>query len=178
VSPGVRPGARTEDGQLFFDDLAVGDRWASPSRTLTDAGFAFFAAATGDNHPLHYDDEYAKGTRFGRRVAHGLLVMATTAVGASPLTHRLHASMIAFVKQGCRFLRPVLVGDTVYPEHEVQALEPKGDRGVVRLAARVKNQRGETVLDGFHVYLVRRRPAPAGRVPAGAGRPGPERRRR
>ena len=143
------------DESLYFDDLGVGDRWQSPSRTVNDAHFAFFAGLTGDNNPLHYDDEYAKRTRFGARLAHGLLTMGMTAVGASPLSHRLHESMIAFLEQGCRFLKPVLIGDTIYPEHEVVALERKGDRGVVRLAARIKNQRGETVLDGFHVYLIR-----------------------
>jgi 3-hydroxybutyryl-CoA dehydratase len=153
-------GAAGDGQQLYFEDLAVGDRWQSPSRTVNDIHFGFFAAMTGDNHPLHYDDEYARKTRFGGRVAHGLLVMAMTAMGASPLTHRLQESMIAFVEQGCRFLKPVLIGDTVYPEHEVLALTPQGDRGVVRLGARIKNQRGETVLDGFHVYLVRcRRPS-------------------
>jgi 3-hydroxybutyryl-CoA dehydratase len=147
------------DEELYFDDLRVGDRWESPSRTVTDAHFAFFAGMTGDNHPLHYDDEYARRTPFGARLAHGLLVMSMTAVGASPLSHRLHGSMIAFVEQGCRFVKPVLIGDTIHPEHEVVALEPKGDRGVVRLAARVRNQRGDVVLDGYHVYLVRRRAA-------------------
>jgi 3-hydroxybutyryl-CoA dehydratase len=148
----------SDDGQLYFDDLSVGDRWQSPSHTVNDAHFAFFAGMTGDNHPIHYDEEYARKTRFGARLAHGLLVMGMTAVGASPLSHRLHDSMIAFLEQGCRFVKPVVVGDTVYPEHEVLALEPKGDRGVLRLAARVRNQRGEVVLDGYHVYLVKRRP--------------------
>jgi acyl dehydratase len=145
--------------QLWFDDLKPGDRWESPSHTMTDAQFAFFAGMTGDNHPLHYDVEYAKKTRFGAPLTHGLLVMAMTAVGASPLSHRLHDSMIAFLEQGCRFVGPVLLGDTIYPEHEIVATERKsGERGIVRIAARVKNQRGETVLDGFHVYLIRCRP--------------------
>jgi len=163
----ARPVRAIVHDQLYFDDLAVGDRWESPSRTVNDVHFAFFAAMTGDNHPLHYDDEYVKKTRFAGRVAHGLLVMAMTAVGASPLTHRLHDSMIAFVEQGCRFLKPVLVGDTVYPEHEVVGLERKGDRGIVRLAARIRNQRGETVLDGFHVYLLRCRPLSGGQTSGG-----------
>lgn len=151
------------DEQLWFDDLKIGDRWQTPSRTMTDAMFAFFAGMSGDNHPLHYDVEYARTkTPFGKPLAHGLLVMGMTAVGASPLAHRLHDSMIAFLEQGCRFLKPVVIGDTLYPEHEVAATERKsGERGIVRIAARVKNQRGEVVLDGFHVYLVRRRPGTA-----------------
>lgn len=145
--------------QLWFDDLKLGDRWQTPSVTMNDAHFAFFKGLTGDNHPLHYDVEYAKKTPFGAPLAHGLLVMSLTAVGASPLAHRLHDSMIAFLEQGCRFLKPVLIGDTLSPEHEVVGLDRKGDRGVLRLAARIRNQRGEVVLEGFHVYLVRCRPA-------------------
>src|SRR2546427_12896205 len=108
----------THDSQLFFEDFTIGDRWQSPSRTVNDAHFAFFAGMTGDNHPIHYDEEYAKTTRFGGRLAHGLLLMGMTAVGASPLAHRLHESMIAFLEQGCRVVKPVLLGDTLYPEHE------------------------------------------------------------
>jgi acyl dehydratase len=144
--------------QLWFDDLKVGDRWESPSVTMNDAHFAFFKGLTGDNHPLHYDVEYARTkTPFGAPIAHGLLVMGMTAVGASPLTHRLHDAMIAFLEQGCRFVKPVVIGDTLHPEHEVIELIPKGERGILKLAARIRNQRGEVVLEGFHVYLIRRR---------------------
>lgn len=144
-----------DDDQLYFEDFRVGDVFRSPSRTVGDAHFLFFAGMTGDNHPIHYDDAYARTTSFGARVAHGLLLMGMTALGASPLSHRLEAAMIAFVEQGCRFLRPVLIGDTVHPEFEVVALEPKGERGVLRLAVRLTNQRAEVVLEGHHVYLLR-----------------------
>ena len=69
-----------QDAQLYFDDFKVGDRFRSPGRTLGDAHFLLFSGLTGDNHPLHYDEEYARQTRFGARVAHGLLVMAMSAV--------------------------------------------------------------------------------------------------
>jgi acyl dehydratase len=144
-----------ETTQLFFDDFQIGDRFESPGRTVGDAHFLSFAGLTGDNHPIHYDEEYARKTRFGARVAHGLLVMAMTAVGASPLSHRLAQSMIAFAEQDCRFLKPVLLNDTVHPEFEVVGLDRKGERGLLRLAVRVKNQRGELVLEGHHAYLLR-----------------------
>jgi 3-hydroxybutyryl-CoA dehydratase len=146
------------DGDLFFEDFTLGARFSSPSRTLTDTHFLFFSSLTGDNHPVHYDDEYARATPFKRRVAHGLLVMSMTAVGASPLSHRIRSSVLSFSEQGCRFVKPVLIGDTVYPEHEVSGLERRGDRGIVRLTARVRNQHGDTVVEGFHVYLIRCRP--------------------
>lgn len=146
------------DEQLYFEDFKLGARFSSPSRTLTDTHFILFAGVTGDNHPVHYDDEYARATPFKRRVAHGLLVMSMTAVGASPLSHRIRSTVLSFSEQGCRFMLPVFIGDTVYPEHEVSGLEPKGDRGVVRLTVRVRNQHGHTVVEGFHVYLIRCRP--------------------
>ena len=141
--------------QRYFEDFKVGDRFKSPSRTLTDAHFLFFAGMTGDNHPIHYDDEYGKKTRYGKRLAHGLLLASLTAVGATTLAPLVEESIVAFVEQATRFRAPVFIGDTIYPEHEVVELQRKGERGIVKLAARIKNQRGEIVLDGFHVYLLR-----------------------
>ena len=144
-----------DQAQLYFDDFKPGDRWRSPGHTVGDAHFTLFAGITGDNHPIHYDEDYASRTRFGGRVTHGLLVMAMTALGASPMSARLEASMIAFVEQGCRFLKPVLLNDTVHAEFEVSGLERKGDRGVLRLGVTILNQRGEAVLAGHHVYLLK-----------------------
>ena len=143
------------DSQLYLDDFALGDRFRSPGHTLGEAHFLLFAGLTGDNHPIHYDDDYARQTPFGARVAHGLLVMAMSALGASPLAQRLETSMIAFLEQGCRFRKPVLLGDTVHAEFEVAGLERKGDKGVLRLRITLLNQRGEEVLEGHHVYLLR-----------------------
>jgi acyl dehydratase len=142
--------------QLYFDDFHVGDRFRSPGRTIGEAHYLFFAGMTGDNHPIHYDEEYARRTRFGGRVAHGLLVMAMTALGASPLSAQLEAAMVAFAGQDCRFRKPVLIGDTIHTVFEVESLERKdGNVGLLRFAVTVVNQRGEPVLEGHHVYLVR-----------------------
>ena len=143
------------NGQLYFEDFKLGDRFRSPGHTLGEAHFLLFAGLTGDNHPIHYDEDYARRTPFGARVAHGLLVMAMSALGASAHAQRLEASMIAFVEQGCRFRKPVLLGDTVHAEFEVAGLERKGDKGVLRLRITLLNQRGEEVLEGHHVYLLR-----------------------
>jgi acyl dehydratase len=140
--------------QLYFEDFALGDRFRSPSKTLTDAHFLFFAGLTGDAHPIHYDDEYAKTIRWGRRLAHGLLLTSMTAVGASTLSPRIEESIIAFLEQSTRFVAPAFIGDTIHPEHEVVGLEPKRSGGVLTLRVTLKNQRGETVLEGQHRYLM------------------------
>jgi acyl dehydratase len=143
----------------WFEDFTVGDRFESPGKTLTDAHFMFFAGMTGDAHPIHYDDEYAKGTRYGRRLAHGLLLSSMTAVGASTLAPVIEHSIVAFVEQTTRFTAPAFVGDTIKPRHEVVALERKRTAGLLTLRVTLTNQRGETVLDGQHKYLIAYRPA-------------------
>jgi len=140
--------------QLWFDDFKVGDRFESPSKTLTDAHFMFFAGMTGDAHPLHYDDEYARKTRFGRRLAHGLLLTSMTAVGASTLAPVIEGSIVAFVEETTRFKAPVFIGDTLKPRHEVTALERRRSAGLLTLRVTLENQRGETVLEGEHRYLI------------------------
>jgi acyl dehydratase len=137
----------------------VGTVFTTPSKTLTDAHFLFFAGLTGDNHPIHYDVEYARATRFGKPLAHGLLLAALTALGASSAMHRI--SGFVFVEQGSRFLRPVLVGDTITPRLVVEKVWTDGTRRFVRFATTLTNQRGETVLEGFHVYRVVASAAPA-----------------
>lgn len=145
--------------QRFFEDFRVGDRFESPSKTLTDAHFLFFSGLTGDAHPLHYDDEYAKSTRFGRRLTHGLLLASLTAVGASSLSPIIEDSIVAFLEQTTRFRAPVFVGDTLKPRHEVIALERKRAAGLLTLRVTLSNQRGDVVLEGEHRYLVAYRPA-------------------
>ena len=145
--------------QRYFEDFTVGDRFRSPSKTLTDAHFLFFAGMTGDAHPIHYDEEYGKKTRYGRRLAHGLLLTSLTAVGASPLSPLVEDSIIAFVEQSAWFRAPAFIGDTMYPEHEVAGLERKRSAGLLTLRVALKNQRGETVLEGEHKYLIAYRPA-------------------
>jgi acyl dehydratase len=132
--------------------MNVGDTFTSPSKTLTDAHFLFFAGLTGDNHPIHYDVEYAKRTRFGKPLAHGLLLASMTALGASTANPLLEG--FVFQEQGTRFLKPVTVGDTLHFRHTLAKLYHEGHRRFARFETAITNQRGETVLEGFHLYRV------------------------
>ena len=143
--------------QKYLEDFKLGERFKIPSKTVTDSHFMLFAALTGDSHPLHYDDEYCKKTVFGRRVAHGLMLAAMTAFGASNVAWTTEDSMIAFLEQGSRFLKPVFIGDSLTPELEVTELVPKKGRGIVRVRSTITNQKGEVVLEGWHLYLVKSR---------------------
>ena len=143
--------------QKFFEDFQVGDVFKIPSKTIHDGHFLFFAGLTGDAHPIHYDDEYCKDHPFGKRVTHGLLLNTMTALGGSSLSNQVEDSMIAFLSQSSRFLKPVFIGDTIYPVLEVSELIPKKNNGVVKFRSVVKNQKDEVVLEGEHVYLIKRR---------------------
>ena len=132
--------------------LQVGEVFEGPSKTLTDAHFLLFSGVTGDVHPLHYDVEYAKGTRFGKPLAHGLLLASLTALGAS--TGRERCAGFVFHEQGCRFLQPAFVGDTLRPRLEVERLWQDGHRQYCRLKTSILNQYGQALLEGFHVYRV------------------------
>lgn len=147
--------------QLYLDDLAVGASVEGPPRPLDERAFAAFAALTGDDHPIHYDADYARRSRFGARVAHGLLVSAMAALGASPLSARLHGAMIAFLGHDMRFVKPVLIGDAVRARHTVEDIRPRERDGTIRFAVTLINQRGETVAEGHHTYLLARRGVPA-----------------
>jgi acyl dehydratase len=131
-----------------------GERFEGPSKTLTDAHFLFFSAVTGDVHPIHYDAEYAKGTRFGKPLAHGLMLAALTALGASSGRERLHG--FVFVEQGCRFLRPAVLGDTVRPRQEVERIWEEKGKLFCRVKTTLLNQRDEMLIEGFHLYRVLR----------------------
>jgi len=129
-----------------------GEVFEGPSKTLTDAHFLFFSALTGDVHPIHYDAEYAKGTRFGKPLAHGLLLQALTALGASTGRDRLEG--FVFIEQGCRFLKPAVVGDTIRPRQEVERIWEEGGKRFCRVKTTLLNQRDEALLEGFHLYRI------------------------
>ena len=142
--------------QIFADDLTIGQIFVGEARRIGDDQFRAFADMTGDDHPIHYDDAYAAKTRFGKRLAHGLLVMSMTALGATPMSRQIEDAMVAFVEEGARFLKPVFVNDTLTSRFEVEAIDPKPARGValVRFKVSLSNDRNEVVLEGHHCYLL------------------------
>lgn len=143
--------------QLYFEDFTIGDSFESPSKTITNAHFMAFAGLTGDNHPIHYDLEYCRERGFPERLSHGLLNVAQTALGASELAPQVHECIIAFLQQSCKFLGPVYVGDTLHPKLTVSELIPKNTTGILKMRSTLHNQRTELVLEGEHVYLIKKR---------------------
>ncbi|CAN5675764.1 MaoC family dehydratase [soil metagenome] len=138
-----------------FADLRIGDVFRAPSRTLTDAHASAFQTVSCDNHPVHYDAEWARRHGHSAPVVHGLQVLAFTAPGATLFPHFIGEVFINFSELSCTFLKEVHSGDTLYSALTIKDLIPKGDTGQVVTAVTVHNQRGELVLSGQHKYLLR-----------------------
>ncbi|WP_240789923.1 MaoC family dehydratase [Roseomonas sp. HF4] len=145
--------------QRWFEDFAMGERFVLPSRTMTEAIFLAFQAASGDNHPVHYDVEYCRARGMPHMLAHGYQVLVQTAAGAGMFPHMVEESLKGFLDQSSRFLHPVFAGDTLYPALEVDEVTPQRTTGILGLRSTVHNQKGALVMDGRQRYLLRRRPA-------------------
>jgi acyl dehydratase len=143
--------------QRWFEDFTLGERFVIPSRTMTEAVFAAFQTASGDTHPVHYDIEYCRARGIPNLLAHGFQTLIHTAPGAGLFPFLVEESLIGFLEQSSRFLKPVHAGDTIYPALEVAELVPGRSTGVVALRSTVFNQRSELVLEGLQKFLIRRR---------------------
>src|ERR1700688_2029485 len=124
-----------------FAELRVGDVFRAPSRTLTDAHASAFQAVSADNHPVHYDAEWARKHGHSAPVVHGLQVLAFTAPGATLFPHYIGEVFVAFTELSCKFLKEVHSGDTLYSSLEIIDLTRQATNGVVTTKVTVFNQR-------------------------------------
>jgi acyl dehydratase len=143
--------------QRWFEDFVLGERFVIPSRTMTSAVFAAFQTASGDTHPIHYDVEYCRARGMPNLLAHGFQTLIHTAPGSGLFPYLVEESLVGFLEQSSRFLKPVFADDTIYPALEVTELVPGRSTGVVALRSTVFNQRRELVLEGLQKFLIRRR---------------------
>ena len=126
-----------------FDRLSVGDGFVTRGRTIGEGDITSFATLSGDTHPQHTDAEWAAGSRFGERIAHGRLVLSYSAglMGLDPdriVALRRVADAV--------FKQPVRIGDTIHVEGEiVEKTEIDTGYGLVSTRWRVINQRGKLV---------------------------------
>jgi acyl dehydratase len=151
------PAAHRFGPSRYFEDFVLGEAFYIPSRTVTEAQFLAFQAASGDNHPIHYDREYCRRHGHPDLLAHGYQVLIQTAAGAGLFPLLVEESLLGFIEQSSRFLRPVYVGDTLYPQLKVSELKPQRTTGVLALASTVHNQKRELVMEGVQRYLLKRR---------------------
>ncbi|MFX1272018.1 MAG: MaoC family dehydratase [Promethearchaeota archaeon] len=125
-----------------YSDIKMGQT-AEVTHKVTEEDIQTFGDLSGDYNPLHFDEEWAKGTMFGSRIAHGIL---TASYVSTVIGMHLPGPGTIYMSQSMRFLGPVRIGDTITAVVEVINLNDEKER--VTLKTRCTNQDGKIVLDG------------------------------
>jgi len=133
---------------MRLEDLTIGQT-AEFAKTITDADVTLFAGVTGDFNPVHVDETAAQRSRFGGRIAHGML---SAGIISATIAGKLPGPGSIYLSQTLRFTAPVRIGDTVTAS--VSILEILTAKRRVRLSTVCRNQNGATVLDGEATVLV------------------------
>jgi len=129
-------------------NFKVGDTF-SKDREITDELIRRFAEVSGDYNPIHLDEEFAKTTRFGRRIAHGMLGGAFI---SGVLGYELNVRKIVYLNQTMKFVAPVFIGDTITTTATVKHI--RKDKPIVTIGTVCKNQKGEKVIQGEAVLMM------------------------
>lgn len=127
--------------QHYFEDLAEGMS-ASVEKRISDEDIVKFAEVTGDSNPLHLDDDFARETMFGGRIAHGML---TASLFSAILGTKMPGPGCIYMSQSIRFRAPVRPGDVAVATVTVKALDPAKQRVSLDCSCTVD---GTVVADG------------------------------
>ncbi|MBQ9144976.1 MAG: MaoC family dehydratase [Clostridia bacterium] len=130
---------------MKFDELKIGMS-AETTKTITETDVVLFAGLSTDINPLHINEEYAKTTVFGSRIAHGILVSGLI---SATLANKLPGPGCIYLGQDLKFTAPVRINDTVTARVEITEL--REDKKIVTLSTTCTNQRGEVVIKGSAV---------------------------
>jgi len=145
---------------LYFEQFEVGLQILTPGRTITETDIVNFAGLSGDYNQIHTDAAYSATTPFGKRVAHGLLVLSIVS-GLAVRTGIMDETVIAFREvKAWKFALPVFIGDTLYALLEVVDKKslPRLGAGSVEINIKVINQDDAVVMKGAWVVLVSLQP--------------------
>ncbi|MEW5684518.1 MAG: MaoC family dehydratase [Pseudomonadota bacterium] len=136
---------------FYFDELTVGQT-AETSRVVGEADIEAFAEVSGDHNPVHLDEDYAKTTTFGQRIAHGML---SASFISAVIAGKLPGPGAIYLSQSLRFRRPVKIGDVVVARATVKTLDEARSHVVLDTVCEVS---GKTVIDGEALIIAPRRP--------------------
>jgi len=140
----------------WFDELAEGESF-SRAVTITDTHLVISAGLLGDYNPLHVDEEFARKSRFGGRILHGMM---TSALMGGPVGMYFHGTAIAYLEHNARFAAPVRPGDTLTIAWMITRLVPKPAHGggIAELAGTATNQHGVVAATTTGKIMVFNRP--------------------
>ncbi len=145
----------------YFDEWVENEGYVTPTRTITETDVVMFAAMSGDYNELHTSAEVTKQNQFGKRIAHGLLILAISH-GLLFRTGYLEGTAIAFLSvDEWKFRAPVFFGDTIQVHFRVTEKKEstsKLDRGIITLYLEVMNQDNVVVQSGYKKLMMKRAP--------------------
>jgi len=134
-----------------MDALVVG-KTVTVRKTVGETDVYLFAGISGDFSPNHVDEEYMKATRYGRRIAHGALLVAYMSQASTKMCQELPGTIVSYGYDRIRFPAPVFIGDTVTVTYQVAERDETARKAFSRVT--VTNQRGEVVAAAVHILKV------------------------
>jgi len=141
---------------MWFEEFEIGQQIITPGRTITESDIVSFAGLSGDYNQIHTDAEFSSNTPFGKRVAHGLLVLSI-ASGLAMRTGVLEGTVIAFREiNNWKFSLPIYIGDTIHVELKIVETKPfpRLGGGLIIIELSVKNQQNDVTMKGTWTALV------------------------
>lgn len=129
-------------------DLKIGDTF-STEKQITDAVVRAFAELSGDFNPIHLDDEFAKNTQFGKRIAHGMI---SGALISAVLGYEFKERRVVYLSQTLKFIAPVFINDTVKATAKITHI--REDKPIITLETVCTNQDGKKVVKGEAVVMI------------------------
>ncbi len=159
----IAPGRTRADIGRTYDDFVVGHIYEHrPGRTISEADNTWFTLLTMNQHPLHFDREYARHSEFGQPIVNSALTLAVvTGMSVSDVSQKAIANL---GWTDVKLTHPVFAGDTLYAESEIMdKRESKSNPsvGIVSMRCRGINQRHEVVIEFKRTFMVYKRAAPA-----------------
>ena len=131
-----------------IDSVEIG-RTVRFSKTVGESDVYLFAGITGDLSPNHVNEEYMKGTPYGQRIAHGVLIMGYMSTASTKLLESIPFPCVSYGYDRVRFVKPVFIGDTVTVEYRVA--DKVREKNQLLDEVTVTNQRGEVVAVATHI---------------------------
>jgi acyl dehydratase len=142
---------RTAAADAAMDALVVG-RTVTVRKTVGETDVYLFAGISGDFSPNHVDEEYMKATRYGRRIAHGALLVAYMSQASTKMCQELPGTIVSYGYDRIRFPAPVFIGDTVTVTYRIAERDIAARKAFSQVT--VTNQRGEVVAAAVHILKV------------------------
>ena len=143
----------TEKDRPILEKLGVDIGYKTThTKTVTEKDIELFAEVSGDFNPVHMDEEFAKKTFFGGRIAHGVFALGVLSAAGARLP-----GLVILLSMSGKFMKPVKIGDTITAVAEVVAV--RKEKGIVTLKSTCSNQNGEVVIEGETMVMLSEKPS-------------------